>query len=95
MAPQTRKSSARAARKFPFFDQLRPGLLGKVGSDTFLHARTQRVPRRLFPHLHFHILGETFDDLRLVVEQSPTQSSTGFKRMPETWCARFPARFQD
>ena len=74
-------------------DQLRPGLLGKVGGDTFLRARTQRVPRCCFPHLRFHILGETFDYLRLI-EQSSVQSSMGFCRLPKTWCPRLPACFQ-
>ena len=50
------------------FDQLRPGLLGKIGNDAFLHARTERLPSRSFPRLHFHILGETVDDLRLVAQ---------------------------
>ena len=86
MAPQTRKSSARAAMKF-LFDQLRPGLLGKIGDDTFLHARTERMPSRSFPCWHFHIPGETVDDLRLV-EQSAIQSSTGVWRLPETWCTQ-------
>ena len=33
-----RKSSARAAMNFPSWDQLRPGFLGKVCDDTFLHG---------------------------------------------------------
>ena len=39
MAPQTRKSSARGHKNF-LSDQLRPGLLGEIGDDTFLHSRT-------------------------------------------------------
>ena len=57
-------------------DQMRPGLLGKIGDDTFLHARTELMPSRSFPCLHFHITRETVDDLRLV-EQSAVQSGTG------------------
>ena len=71
MAPQTRKIQRPRSHEISFIDQLRPGLLGKVGSDTFLHARTQRVTRCFFPHLR------AFDYLRLV-EQSSIQSSTGF-----------------
>ena len=35
------------------FDQLGPGRLGKVGRYTFLRARTERMPCRTFPRLHF------------------------------------------
>ena len=93
MAPQTRKSSARASHEISLFDQLRPGLLRKIGNDAFLHARTERMPSRSFPCFHFHILGETVDDLRLV-EQRAIQSSTGVWRLPETWCPRPLARLQ-
>ena len=58
------------------FDQLRSCLLGKIGSDASLHARTERMPGRSFPRLHFHVLGETDDDLCLV-EQCAIQSGTG------------------
>ena len=50
-------------------------------------------PAAFFPHLRFHILGETVDYLRLV-EQSAVKSGTGVWRLPETWCARLPARLQ-
>ena len=42
------------SHEISLFDQLRPGLLGKVGVDTSLHARTERMPGRSFPSLHFH-----------------------------------------
>ena len=82
------------SNEISLFVQLRPGFLGKIGNDAFLHARTERMPSRSFPRWHVHILGETGDDLRLV-EQSSIKSSTGFWRLPETWCARLPARFQN
>ena len=44
---------------------------------------------RSFPCLHFHIPGETVDDLGLV-EQSAIQSRTGVWRLPETGCAQEP-----
>ena len=75
MAPQTRKSSARAAKKFPSLISCDLAFLAK-SVVIFLHARAQRVARRFFPHLRFHILGETFDDLRLA-EQSSIHSGTG------------------
>ena len=84
MAPQTRKSSARAAITF-LSDGLRPGLLGKIGDDAFLHTCTEQMPSRSVPCLHFHTTGETVDDLRFV-EQSAVKSCTGVRRVPETWC---------
>ena len=71
-----------------------PGFLGKIGSGAFLHARTEGMPSHTFPHLHFHIFGESVVDLRLV-EQSSIQGSTGFWRLPENWSARLTARIQD
>ena len=80
-----KKIQRTCSHEISLFDQLRPGLLGKIGDDAFLHARTERMPSRSFPRLHFYILGETVDDLRLV-EQSSILSSTGFWRLSETWC---------
>ena len=88
-----KKVQRTCSHEISFFDQLRPGLLGKVGDDTFLHTCTERMPSRSFPCLQFHNPGETFHDLRLV-EQSTVQSSTGDKRLREKWCARLPARLQ-
>ena len=69
------------SREISLFDQLRPGFLGKIGDDAFLHAR-----------LHFHVLRETVHDLRLV-KQGAIQGGAGVWRLPEPWCARRPARF--
>ena len=51
------------------------------------------MPSCSFPCLHVHTPGETVDDQRLV-QQKAIQSSTGVQRLPETWCARLPARLQ-
>ena len=58
------------SHEISLFDQLRPGLLGKIGNDAFLHARTERMPSRSCPRLHFHILGETVEDQSLVEQSS-------------------------
>ena len=47
MAPQTRKSSARGHKNF-LSGQLRPGLLGEIGDDTFLHSRIAAAMFQVF-----------------------------------------------
>ena len=93
MAPQTKKVQCTPSHEISLSDKLRPGLIGKIGNDTFLHTCTERVPSRSFPCLHVHIIGETVDDLRFV-EQSAVKSGIGVWRLPETWCAWLPTSLQ-
>ena len=76
----TNKSVQRTcSREISLSDQLRLGLLGNIGDDTFLLTRTERTSSRSLPCLHFHVTGETVVDLRFV-EQSAVQRGTG------VWC---------
>ena len=52
-------------------------------------------PAALFPCLHSHIYGGTVDDLCLVEQSSLQDVASHVWRLPETWCAWLPARFQN
>ena len=81
-------------RSFSLSDQLRPGCLGKIGQDAFLHACAERVSSHCLPCLHVHTSVETVGNLRLG-EQNAVGGSTGVWRLPETSRAWLPARCQN
>ena len=67
-----KKVQRTCSHEISFFDQLRPGLLGKIGDDTFLHARTERVPSRFF-HVCISISLEKLSVICALLNKEPSK----------------------